>query len=334
MATITTTQTVDLNSLTQAGRYTIANGTGSANMPIASTGVLEVTRYGSSVNYVQQLFKTQSVTASVANRIFTRTLHNGTWTVWAESYTTLNKPSAADIGAATLGSTPNFSAIELYSQQPFIDFHFNNTNTDYTARIINSAADKVAINFGAGTGYGNLQLNGSYQCRQGYSGAYNNNGFNFFWNTSAQLEAWVDTSRVGAVTMTAISDKGLKKDIVYLSEEKNDAGLIALSEVLEWKVATFKYKERGIIPESGQKTGFIANDLILTSPETVTGQGLPEDYDIRSDPNNPDAYGLDQIALIAKLTLAIQAQQNTINSQKTTIAELQNRMKAIDGLDA
>lgn len=99
MATNSTTLTVDLNTLTQAGRYTIGNGTGSANMPIASTGVLEVTRYGSSVNYVQQLFKTQSVTTSVANRIFTRTLHNGTWSAWAESYTTNNKPSAADVGA-------------------------------------------------------------------------------------------------------------------------------------------------------------------------------------------------------------------------------------------
>jgi hypothetical protein len=79
-----------------------------------------------------------------------------------------------------------------------------------------------------------------------------------------------------------------------------------LSEVLLWAPAVFKMKERGIIPETENMLGFIANDLIAVSPEC--GKGLPEDYDIEEDPNNPDAYYLNQVPMIAKLTQAIQAQ--------------------------
>jgi hypothetical protein len=45
--------------------------------------------------------------------------------------------------------------------------------------------------------------------------------------------------------------------------------------------------------------GFIANDLIEVS-RNVLVSGLPEDYDIEA-PNNPDAYYLNQVPMIAKL---------------------------------
>ncbi|HHL2826955.1 TPA: tail fiber domain-containing protein, partial [Citrobacter murliniae] len=75
------------------------------------------------------------------------------------------------------------------------------------------------------------------------------------------------------------------------------------------------FKKRGIIPESETKLGFIANDLVVTSPECVKGKGLEDGYD---ENDTTDAYSLDETAMIAKLTLSIQALQKQIT-------ELQNR---------
>jgi hypothetical protein len=69
--------------------------------------------------------------------------------------------------------------------------------------------------------------------------------------------------------------------------------------------------------------GFIANDLVKVSPECVSG-GLPEDYDIEADPNNPDAYYLNQVPMIAKLTQAIQAQQKLIDDLTARVAALES----------
>lgn len=138
-----------------------------------------------------------------------------------------------------------------------------------------------------------------YRTSRGASGVAGSNSFNYYW-TGSVLEAWIDSTQVGNVSLASVSDKGLKEDITY-----KDIGN-SLVEVKSWKPATFRMKKRGIIPQSDIKLGFIANDLALTSHECVTGKGLPDDYDIEKDPNNPDAYQLDQVAMIAKLTMAIQ----------------------------
>lgn len=125
MSTNSTSLAVDLNTLTQAGRYTISSGAGSANLPISSTGVLEVTRYGASATLVQQLFKTQSVSAAVVNRIFTRVLHNaGNWSAWAESITDQNMvaqivtPYVTNFGLG-LATTPLVAAVD-WQQVDFV----------------------------------------------------------------------------------------------------------------------------------------------------------------------------------------------------------------------
>lgn len=134
----------------------------------------------------------------------------------------------------------------------------------------------------------------------------------------ASVDLWVDNTRFGAIQMGEVSDKWLKDNIEYLSD-KNVMGDIsattkALSEVMEWKPATFRFKKRGIIPESETRLGFIANDLVVTSPECVKGKGLEDGYD---ENDTTDAYSLDETAMIAKLTLSIQALQKQIT-------ELQN----------
>ncbi len=271
-------------------------------------------------------------------------------------------------------SFPWLGGLELMSTTPYIDFHYDNTTTDYTARIIHAETNSLEIS--AGTGNISFRVNGGIRCgganfagalniyrgngdqnalwglncsdgnlniarggsaggtimmgdstlnsvrgifgKQGVSGPYQGNAWQFYWNTSSQLEAWVDTSKVGIVSLSGTSDKGLKNSIRYANNAAE-----SLAEVMGWMPAYFKMKARGIIPESEDMLGFIANDLVTVSPECVGGKGLPEDYDIEADPNNPDAYYLNPIPMIAKLTQAIQAQQAIINDLKSRIETLE-----------
>jgi hypothetical protein len=232
-----------------------------------------------------------------------------------------------DLGLSTT-SAPFFAAMELSSGTPYIDFHYASTASDYSVRLINDGAAKLSLTAGQ------FDSSGGYTSRIGTNGGIDTAvPWNFFWNynNAVQLGMFVGTGFIGYVTTNSASDKGWKKDISYLSEVSDKASSDALNEVLQWKVATFKYKARGIIPESAEKLGFIANDLVNTSPACVTGEGLPDDYDIEADPNNPNAYNLDQIAIIAKLTQAIQAQQQLITSQSEAVTDLQERIAALAG---
>lgn len=136
---------------------------------------------------------------------------------------------------------------------------------------------------------------------------------------SGPIALYIDSTRVGTLQLATTSDKFIKKEIEYLSDKKVMDGIsattTALNEVMEWRPATFKFKKRGIIPESETKLGFIANDLVAVSPECVKGKGLEEGFD---ENNAADAYSLDETAMIAKLTLSIQELQKQI-------AELQGR---------
>ncbi|MFL6616025.1 MAG: tail fiber domain-containing protein [Pantoea agglomerans] len=166
-----------------------------------------------------------------------------------------------------------------------------------------------------------------YRTAQGSAGAGGINAFNFYW-TGSQLQAYIDSSNVGNVSLASTSDKGLKKDIKYRSDASE-----ALAEVMQWRPADFKMKARGIIPETENQLGFIANDLVTVSPECVSGKGLPDDYNIEADPNNDTAYYLNHIPMIAKLAQALQAQQKIIDSQSEIIKAMGIRLKDLDGLD-
>ena len=188
------------------------------------------------------------------------------------------------------------------------------------------------LNFARGSGAGGTiimadsfldQVRG-IKGKQGSGGSYQINTWQFYWNTSAQLEAWVDSSKVGVVSLSSTSDKGLKNNIKYANNAAE-----SLAEVMGWMPAYFKMKARGIIPETETMFGFIANDLVKVSPECVSGKGLPEDYDIEADPNNPDAYYLNQVPMIAKLTQAIQAQQKLIDDLTARVAELETKKSEV-----
>ena len=79
-------------------------------------------------------------------------------------------------------------------------------------------------------------------------------------------------------------------------------------------------KARGVIPESEDMLGFIANDLVTISPECVGGSGLVDGYD---EDNPTDAYYLKEVPMIAKLTQAVQAQQKLIDDLTARIAAME-----------
>jgi len=212
--------------------------------------------------------------------------------------------------------------LELMGQTPFIDFHFGNTSADFDTRLINDESGVLRCTGKIGVAKGLISRTGS-------NGGWGTSTYNFYWDGgNGQIQAWIDASRVGIVSLTSTSDKGLKKQIKY----REDADK-ALEEVLQWKAADFKMKARGVIKESELQLGFIANDLVQVSPECVSGTGLPEDYDIESDPNNSDAYYLNQVPMIAKLAQALQAQQKIIEDQSEIIKAMGVRLKDLDGLD-
>lgn len=229
--------------------------------------------------------------------------------------------TSATAAATALGlgatSVPYFSSIELSSATPFIDFHYGSTAADYNVRLINDANNLMSCSgvFDAAQGIAS---------RAGLGGSRDSNvPFFFYWNyvtTSTGLYGFVGNTGLGNVSFVAASDKMLKTTPDYKTDNAD-----VLDQVKQWKVASFKYKARGIIPESDEKLGFIANDLVLVSPEVVKGEGLPEDYDIETDFNNPNSYNLDQVALIAKLTQAIQQQQVMIEALQTQVDALTNK---------
>ncbi|WP_169802398.1 tail fiber domain-containing protein, partial [Kluyvera intermedia] len=96
--------------------------------------------------------------------------------------------------------------------------------------------------------------NGGILCQPGlYGGPQMYSTFLNF--VSGPVDLWVDNSRMGSIQLATTSDKLLKKEIAYVN------GASALAEVMQWRPATFKFKKRGIIPESETQFGFIANDL-------------------------------------------------------------------------
>lgn len=217
-----------------------------------------------------------------------------------------------------LGSAqaPFFAAMELSAATPYIDFHYNSGAADYTARLIADKSNGLSL-------VGQFDPTLGHTSRAGTTGTFDNNvPWNFFWgwNGTAALFGYVGTTALGYIQFASTSDKRLKKDIAYTLDADT-----SLQEVLGWKTATFKYKARGIIPETREMFGFIANDLVEVSPECVSGKGLDDSYDGET-PNDP--YVLDQVAMIAKLAGAIQAQQAQIDALKAEVADMKTTITA------
>lgn len=219
-------------------------------------------------------------------------------------------------GAVFKGQTGTSPALHLHGNNNtgvFVNsYPYNKSGEPYTRRIMRiGASSAVSQDIAA------LSIAGGYICRAGLSGVDNHdNAFNFNWSSST-LIAYIDTSNVGTIQMQSTCDAELKKDKVYVTDK-----MAALAEVLQWRPATFKYKARGILPESETRLSFIANDLVETSPETVKGQGISPGEDIQDNAVFAKSYILDKDAMIAKLTLALQATNQKLDELQSAIQSL------------
>ncbi|WP_414163849.1 pyocin knob domain-containing S74 family peptidase [Superficieibacter sp. BNK-5] len=166
---------------------------------------------------------------------------------------------------------------------------------------------------------GTLDAVRGFKSHMGLGSASGNNLYCFGWD-GTRMVLYVDNTAVGSLNTSSTSDRGLKKDIEYTPL---DDRLVALEEVMRWATATFKMRARGdVIPESPEMLGFIANDLKAVSPECVSGQGLEED----DEPDPLKAYILEPIAMMAKMTLAMQAMEDQITDLQNTVKNLKEKV--------
>lgn len=147
------------------------------------------------------------------------------------------------------------NGLELYYTTPYIDFHYNNDASDYSARIIAESTSQITVVAGNGLYISsNVGVGKAVHGRDNYAHSYG-----VSWNGS--LHFYVDTTEVGN-----ISDKRLKKDI----KPMHDAYLQAVGavDIVQYKVDRTLYND-------DINFGAIAQDL----RKSFTDHGLcPDDY--------------------------------------------------------
>lgn len=116
----------DLDTIKAPGHYAQhanANTSAAQHYPENSAGSLIVTSGAGP----QQRYHVYN-----SSRVWNRAQYStGAWTEWAREYNSLNKPTAADIGALPVQSAGSVLEVGKY-----IDFHDANTNVDYSVRLM------------------------------------------------------------------------------------------------------------------------------------------------------------------------------------------------------
>jgi hypothetical protein len=149
------------------------------------------------------------------------------------------------------------------------------------------------------------------RCCQGTAGSPTSNTFNFYW-TGAALQAWVDTTNVGTVSLT--SDRRLKQMIRTVTGS-------ALAAIAQLRPVAYRWQNTGIWRDDGQdRLGFIADELQKVIPSAVNGIPSGSDYQSLN-------YG-DIIAVQAK---AIQELSASNASMAAQITSLQASLAALSG---
>lgn len=139
--------------------------------------------------------------------------------------------------------------------------------------------------------------------RQGTAGSRVGNAVNLYW-TGTQLQAWVDTTNQGVVTLT--SDYRIKSDVRPMAEP-------AIGRVLALRPVVYRYADNEALSFKGddrEREGFIAHELAAVIPSAVEGEKDAE-HQVQS---------LRVDALLAVLVRAVQEQQ-------AQIEELRDQLK-------
>jgi len=141
--------------------------------------------------------------------------------------------------------------------------------------------------------------------RQGASGASFGNAMNSWW-TGSNLQAWVDTTNVGNITLT--SDYRIKKNI-------ETQILPAIHRITQLRPVTYTRADYKSLykADTVSREGFIAHELAEIIPSAVEGEKDAE--------NQIQSLRLD--ALCSVMVKAIQEQQALIESLTTRLTALE-----------
>ena len=155
-----------------------------------------------------------------------------------------------------------------------------------------------------------------YQNKLGATGAYVSNNFNFSWNNPvAGLSVWIDTTRLGTMT---ISDYRVKECIVPARP--------VLERLCKVKMIEYEHKDISIFKKSGRHHGFIAHEFQELFPELnniIAGEkdALTDDGKVQPQSIQPELTNL-YLSAIQELNAKIEAQQKIIENQQKQIDQL------------
>lgn len=188
--------TADLNALTVANTYSCNASTLNKPDGITVGGWCFHYSHSASGNYLQ-VYVT-ATTGTQANRTFQRTYNGTGWTAWTESYTTLSKPSATDVGALPIVS--GFSDADV------------NTIINAGVYSVTSIAPNIpAVVTGTMEVYvreGGVSITQIYHCNA-TSTAYMNRHYTRTGTTSGSTTTWSDWTSLTLTTTNVLAGTDL-----------------------------------------------------------------------------------------------------------------------------
>jgi hypothetical protein len=134
-----------------------------------------------------------------------------------------------------------------------------------------------------------------------------------FWNNGVAGTVGTISCTTSATTYATSSDYRLKENVQPMTG--------ALSVVAQLKPCTYTWKTDGVSTQ-----GFIAHELQAVVPECVVGEKDAVDAD-----GKPQYQGVDTSFLVATLTAAIQELKALVDTQASTITQLQADVAALKG---
>lgn len=147
------------------------------------------------------------------------------------------------------------------------------------------------------------RING-YLAKTGVGGGFGGNVHNWFWSGSS-LQAWVDSTNVGNVTLT--SDERVKHTI--------DDLVVDRTAFLAIRTISYRYQNIGIFTDDGEHWGFSANNLLTCMPIAV--HGTP---DAVQEDGTPAPMSVEDRPILAA----------TVNQVQQLIAEVQALRSELD----
>lgn len=237
--------------------------------------------------------------------------HDGFLTNWITFFQNTSANSSTHLGVAPSGTGTASGYFAMAGGSPLWGgFSVNPSSVDIHSSRRSGTGDEGPINFKfrnvtkvAITRTGVIQPYG-IQGRQGTSGGTLGNAINFYYTGSA-IQAWVDTTNLGNVTIT--SDYRIKRDIRTMEQPALER-IAALRPVLYQYADNEQFDHKA---EDREREGFIAHELAEVIPSAVEGE--------KDAPNQIQSLRID--ALVAVLVKAVQEQQTQINELRALLGK-------------